>query len=76
MIYNCQERTEKRVTNSAAGQERESASYAERSWCVDLKRGVMGRAPWCKNCSRTTREAERLSKAEPSLGEDYSIIVV
>jgi hypothetical protein len=23
-------------------------SYAKRS-CVDLKRGVMGRAPWCKN---------------------------
>jgi hypothetical protein len=30
----------------AAGRERER--YAKRS-CVDLKRGVMGRAPWCKN---------------------------
>jgi hypothetical protein len=28
--------------------EREIESYAKRS-CVDLKRGVMGRAPWCKN---------------------------
>jgi hypothetical protein len=28
--------------------ERERESYAKRS-CVDLKRGVMGRAPWCKN---------------------------
>jgi hypothetical protein len=26
----------------------ERESYAKRS-CVDLKRGVMGRAPWCKN---------------------------
>jgi hypothetical protein len=24
------------------------ATYAKRS-CVDLKRGVMGRAPWCEN---------------------------
>jgi hypothetical protein len=28
--------------------ERERESYAKRS-CVDLKRVVMGRAPWCKN---------------------------
>jgi hypothetical protein len=28
--------------------ERERESYAKWS-CVDLKRGIMGRAPWCKN---------------------------
>jgi hypothetical protein len=28
--------------------QRERESYAKRS-CVDLKRGIMGRAPWCKD---------------------------
>jgi hypothetical protein len=34
--------------NMQGGRAIERESYAKRS-CVDLKRGVMGRAPWCKN---------------------------
>jgi hypothetical protein len=40
-------------SHAAVELERERESYTKRS-CVDLRLGVMGRAPWCKPCRSTT----------------------